>query len=168
MYRVKRAERLPPFLTISTRRFRAIPCADRISSSDTSRRIQYFVSSVFDKSGVDRKELRTRALQNLRRVLDGIEMRKVAGVNSLTTGTDFDASLLLVDEVWNKERLHVKGEIVVAIPARNLLLFADSGDAHAVDELARLARKVESEDTYSLTSQLFIRRAGAFRRYVSK
>lgn len=139
-----------------------------VYGEDTPSSIQYFVSSVFEKTGIDRKDLRALAVKNLHRILDGVDLIRIEGVNSLTTGGDFDASLLLIDEVWNKENLQVKGEIVVAIPARNMLLFADSADAQAVDALARLAKRVESEDSYSLTAQLFVRRDGTFQRYVSK
>jgi len=139
-----------------------------VYGEDTPTSVQYFASEVFEKSGIDRKELRALAVRNLRGILNGVDLLKVEGVSSLTSGGDFDASLLLIDEVWDKEKLQVKGEIVVAIPARNMLLFADGNDIAAVASLRRLADRVVSEDPYSLTSQLFVRRDGAFRRYKSK
>jgi len=139
-----------------------------VYGEDSPTSIRYFTKSVFEKSGIDRKELRALALRNLRRMLDGVDMLTIEGVNSLTAGGDFDASLLLIDEVWDKEKLQVKGEIVIALPARNMLLFADTNDIAAVASLVGLANRVVSEDPYSLTSQLFVRRDGAFRRYKSK
>jgi hypothetical protein len=46
------------------------------------------------------------------------------------------------------------------VPARDLLLFADSADAEAVAQLRQLAAKMRAEAAYSLTDRLFVLREG--------
>jgi hypothetical protein len=46
------------------------------------------------------------------------------------------------------------------VPARDLLLFADSANANAVAQLKQLASKMRAEATYALTDRLFVLRDG--------
>jgi uncharacterized protein YtpQ (UPF0354 family) len=71
---------------------------------------------------------------------------------------NYEASLLLFSDLWAREREKLRGEPVAAVPARDLLLFADSADADAVAQLRQLAAKMRAEATYSLTDRLFVLR----------
>ena len=106
----------------------------------------------------------------LGKIFDGYTGRfsvreEIDGVSMLSAGGDYDASLLLVDEIWSGDMLKVDGEIVVAVPARNVLLFVPAADEARVKELKALVRRVFAEYSYTLTDQLFIYRKGRFQRY---
>lgn len=50
---------------------------------------------------------------------------------------------------------------MVAVPARDVLVFADSADAGAVAELAALARQIHQEAGYALSDRVFrVQRGG--------
>jgi uncharacterized protein YtpQ (UPF0354 family) len=44
----------------------------------------------------------------------------------ITAGGDYEASLLLFDDIWSGGQIKVEGDIVVAVPAKNVLLITGS------------------------------------------
>jgi uncharacterized protein YtpQ (UPF0354 family) len=136
-----------------------------VYAEDRPTNTHYFEESALKKAGVDRKDLRELAKENLRRILPDLEREEIGGVSLLSAGGDYDASLLLFEEIWSGDLLKVKGEIVVAVPARNVVLFAPASDPARVEELEALVRRVFAENSYTLTDQLFVFRKGRFQRY---
>ncbi len=82
----------------------------------------------------------------------------------ITAGGDYVPSLLLLDEIWSGGTLDVEGEIVIAIPTRDVLLFTGSGNKEGVKKLRELAKKTARRRPYSLTDRLFVYRGGKFER----
>jgi Uncharacterized protein conserved in bacteria len=66
--------------------------------------------------GLSREALRSLAIANLKRLLPKIEMRRVGGVGLMSAGGNYEASLLLIDDIWSGGQVKVNGDIVVAIP----------------------------------------------------
>jgi uncharacterized protein YtpQ (UPF0354 family) len=83
-------------------------------------------------------------------------------VMSLHAGGIFEASLFLFDRVWDKRELGIEGEIVVAVPSREVLLVTDEGNPVGMTRIAKMATDIASKSGYSITDRLFIRRDGAF------
>ena len=71
----------------------------------------------FQRSG-----LRALAVANLKRIVPKYEVGRLQDVSRIKADEGYDACLLLFDELW--AGLEAKsGDIVVAIPARDVLLF---------------------------------------------
>src|SRR4029077_4888801 len=78
----------------------------------------------------DRPRLRDAALTNLSRLLPKIEIRPGSdGVLLISAGGEFDASLLLADNLWSGGQVKVDGDIVVAVPAKDVLIATGSHNA---------------------------------------
>ncbi len=127
---------------------------------DTPSNIAYLNPDELEGLGVQRDELRALAVRNLRGLLPGIEVHRGDLVNMITADGNYEASLLLFVDLWERERGKLRGEPVAAVPARDLLLFADSANADAVAQLKQLAAKIRAEATYALTDRLFVLREG--------
>lgn len=125
---------------------------------DTPSNIAYLNPDELEKLGVAREQLRALAVRNLRGLLPGIEVQRGDKLNMVVADGNYEASLLLFSDLWAREREKLRGEPVAAVPARDLLLFADSADADAVAQLRQLAAKMRAEATYSLTDRLFVLR----------
>ena len=81
----------------------------------------------------DRTRLRDAALTNLSRLLPKIEIRPGSdGVLLISAGGEFDASLLLAGNLWSGGQVKVDGDIVVAVPAKDVLIATGS---HNVPEV---------------------------------
>ena len=136
-----------------------------VYAEDTPRNTRYFSLKELEEAGVARKDLRGLALANLDRILPEVEIHAGENFSMLVAGGDYVPSLLLVDELWRSGQVKADGDIVVAVPARDMLLYTGSRNAKGIEELQKQARKVVEESSYSLTSQLFVYRDGRFQRF---
>jgi uncharacterized protein YtpQ (UPF0354 family) len=127
---------------------------------DTDRAVRYLDRKEVESLGFGPDQLNARAVKNLTNLLPGIERRGDAGIYVVAAGGSYEASLLLFDTIWTKENFDVKGDIVVAVPSRNLLLVTGSEDESGLKTLRKLAEEAMLEEHDSLTAQLFVRRDG--------
>lgn len=137
-----------------------------VYAEDTPTNTNYFSPNNLKDAGIDRKELRALAVSNLRRILPPVETHSGELLSMLTAGGDYVASLLLIDEIWSDGKLTVDGEIVVAVPSRDVILFTGSRNKAGIKKLQEVASKAVAENAYSLTDQLFFYRGGKFVRFV--
>ena len=115
---------------------------------------------------VDKSQLRTLAMKNLRALLPAPEKRGGGGTWMLTLpkmGGNFEASLLLVDEIWDEMSKTVSGDLVAAAPARDLLFVSGSGDAAGVKKLSSLAVDAFAKVDHPVSQQVLVRREGKWR-----
>jgi len=134
-----------------------------VYAEDDPTRMSYLTTQ--DDIGVSREELRALAVDNLRRMLPKIEMRSNGEVLLISAGGDYETSLLLIDEIWSGGQVKVNGDIVVAVPARDVLLVTGSRNPAGVKQLRELAAKFAAEGPYGLTDTLFVYRNGQFAKF---
>jgi uncharacterized protein YtpQ (UPF0354 family) len=103
-------------------------------------------------------------VENLKRLLPKIEVHAGPLVSMVTAGGNYEASLLLFDELWSNGPIRVEGDFVVAVPARDVLLVTGSRNLAGIAKLRELAVKMVRESSYHLTDQLFVYRQGSFQR----
>ena len=123
---------------------------------DTPSNIAYLDSGELEGLGVRREDLRSLAVRNLRGLLPGIEIQRGDKLSMVVADGNYEASLLLFADLWARESERMRGAPVAAVPARDLLLFADSADADAVAQLRQLAAKARAEASYGLTDRVFV------------
>jgi uncharacterized protein YtpQ (UPF0354 family) len=134
-----------------------------VYAEDTPRNINYFPVESLGAAGLKREQLRELAVTNLRRLLTQIEIHSGPEYSMITAGGNYEASLLLFEEFWQGDnKLKVDGEIVVAVPARDLLLVTGSRNAGGIRKLREIAQEVFESGTYTLTPELFVHRKGRF------
>jgi uncharacterized protein YtpQ (UPF0354 family) len=131
-------------------------------AEDSPSNIRYLTPKDLEEAGVDRAELRELALANLRRLLPKVEIHTGPVISMITAGGDYEASLLLFRNIWSDPGLKVEGDIVVAIPARDLLMVTGTRTPGGVERLRAAATKARREATYGLTDALFVYRNGTF------
>jgi uncharacterized protein YtpQ (UPF0354 family) len=133
-------------------------------AEDSPKNIRYLGPKDLELAKVERSELRALACENLKRLLPKIERHGTGGVYMVTAGGDYEASLLLLDSIWSGGEMEVKGEVVVAIPTRDLLLVTGSKDAEGIEKVKRMVKEASS-GVYRLTQKLFVYRSGRFEEF---
>ena len=133
-----------------------------IYAQDSPRSIRYLSPDDLETEGFERRDLRAIACENLRNLLPEIERQGGDGVYMLTAGGVYESSLLLVDSIWTRNQLVVQGDIVVAIPTRDVLLVTGSKDQEGLQRVKEATRKAYEEGSYRLTPKLFVYRQGKF------
>jgi uncharacterized protein YtpQ (UPF0354 family) len=106
--------------------------------------------------GLDADALHELALANLRTACADFAHAPLAPgarVMRLTAGDSYESSRLLLPELWRPIASGLGGELVVAAPSRDRVLFA-TGSADDLAELRRLAAEGVAADPHPLTATL--------------
>lgn len=116
--------------------------------------------------GLDLAGLRALAVRNLRKRLAPTHFTGHGGVYMLTLpgeGGYFEASLLLLDEVWAAVAPLVRGDVVAALPCRDLLFVTGALDAAGLEKVRGMADDARARGLEGqLSQQLLTRRDGAW------
>ena len=96
---------------------------------DTPTSIRFMTQSDLVELGVEQSSLREAALTNLQNVLQHVQLEgDPASLSMLVADGMYEASMLLFDGIWSKQQFPVKGDIVVYVPARDVVLITGSKD----------------------------------------
>jgi uncharacterized protein YtpQ (UPF0354 family) len=136
-----------------------------VYAEDSEHNTRYLISN--ENIG-DRKDLRARAVDNLARLLPKIEKMTMGGFSMVSAGGDYEASLLLFDDMWRDGQIKVDGDIVVAVPAKDMLMVVGSKDRKGIALMRKLAAEEVAKSRYRLTDTLFVYRGGRFVKYGRK
>jgi uncharacterized protein YtpQ (UPF0354 family) len=131
---------------------------------DNPANFSFLTQKGLEKSNIPREKLHDIAINNLNKKLPNIELHSGPLVSMITAGGNFEASILLLDNVWTGQDLPYQGNIVIAIPARDVLLLADAKNPEAISKLREMVKKSMDNSSYTLTDQLFIYKNGKFER----
>ncbi|MBN2211335.1 MAG: DUF1444 family protein [Sedimentisphaerales bacterium] len=143
MYYEPLNERLVVFYAVDNEQNMSFLCGDEIKSLD-----------------LDSHELRELSMKNLRAILPEVRRHGESRIFLLAAGGDYEASLLLSDKLWTKEYFDVQGDIVVAVPSRDVLLVTGSNDVENLAGIRKSAEEIFNDSGYALTTELFVRRGG--------
>jgi hypothetical protein len=120
-------------------------------------------------------QLRQVAVTNLRNQIGQVGVENLADgkldtpLLSLVTGNDLEACLLLLDEIWEPFTHQVVGEIVVAVPTRDLVYVTGTRSPLALQIVREAIDEAQShEKTHSLTRHLLLRRGSRWEVYTPK
>ncbi|MDB5973121.1 MAG: hypothetical protein JWQ90_5571 [Hydrocarboniphaga sp.] len=124
--------------------------------------ICFLTKSDVDALGKSAEDLHQIALENLRQ---RTPERSVIGENGrylIGAGGNFEATLLLDDQLWLDTRLKVRGMPIVGVPDRDSLVVTGSDDPSGVLELAAMTARLHRTERYAISDKLFIRRGNRF------
>jgi uncharacterized protein YtpQ (UPF0354 family) len=110
--------------------------------------------------GVSKEELHERAIQNLRAMNLEVRAHKGDRIFMLTAGGNYEATLLLLPEIWESVSSMVSGNIIAAVPARDILYVTGDGTEEDLADLRRWTSKMLEEADKPL-SRMFVRWTGS-------
>lgn len=95
-------------------------------------------------AGIDKDQLHARAVENLRNLAEGqVTIRQNGPTHALFFDGNFEASLILLDEMWDEDLVQYHGsEPVVAIPARDVLCFCNASSVDGMTNCERSSAAV--------------------------
>lgn len=115
---------------------------------------------LLEQAGIDPDDMARLAIGNLADSLPESKFYASRGCGLAHVGGDLEATLLLVDSVWDAIVPDVSGELVASAPRRNRLLVCDSANSDALAQLRAQSQEffVEEDDHHALSTQLMVRR----------
>jgi len=118
------------------------------------------------RADVSEDELHRQAVVNLAELADRqLTIRDNGAVSALFLDGNFEASLLLVDDLWTQRLREYAHDPIVAIPARDILAFADVESAAGISALWGVVNRVWSSGDHLLSKNLYRRVDGRWRVY---
>lgn len=133
-----------------------------VYAEDSARGMRYLTSR--DETG-ERAKLHRLALENLQRLLPKIEVRAGRdGLLVVSAGGDYESSLLLFDDIWAGGQFKVAGDIVVGVPARDVLLVTGSRNRKALKAMRAVAQAL-ARGEHALSATLLVYRKGKFSKF---
>jgi uncharacterized protein YtpQ (UPF0354 family) len=134
---------------------------------DAGNLFSYIQGKDLVAAGIDADQLHARAVENLRRAAKGrVTIRQAGAVWALFFDGNFEASLILLDELWDRA-LHQYhgGRPVAAFPARDVLCFCDASSSDGILELRGVVGRVWPTGDHLLSDGLFQRKAATWVPY---
>ena len=131
-------------------------------AEDLPTSIRYLTQDQMAKLDLKPGELRALACENLERLIPPWHIRGGNGTYMITAGGNYEACLLLIENVWTSPMLKVNGEIVAAVPSRDVLLVTGSNDRDGLQKVKGAIQTIQTKAAYRLTTSLFIYRNGRF------
>jgi uncharacterized protein YtpQ (UPF0354 family) len=135
---------------------------------DQGDRFEYVNGRDLGAAGLREDDLHAIAVANLLSVVEeeGVELRAVPDAWALFFDGNFEASLLLLDGLWD-DRLteYHGGHPAVAIPARDVLAFCDGRSPEGIASLRRIVARVWPDGDHLLSDGLFRRQERRWVRF---
>jgi hypothetical protein len=114
---------------------------------------------------LDLPALHRQAVGNLANRIPGVVHREPAPPYTVTAGGIFAASLLLIDRIWDKQASTVSGDLIAAVPSRNLLIFAGSAPAKDIATMRRMVQREYGSSINAISQTLLVRRNGRWEMF---
>ena len=126
---------------------------------DQEDRLQYIRRRHLIDTGMTEAKLRQNAISNLATRLgtEGTKIQPYGDCFAVFFGGNFEASLVLVDALWDKHLAHLAPNgFVIAIPSRDILAFCDAKSETGVEQLRQIIGRVAGGD-HPITQTLYRR-----------
>jgi len=108
--------------------------------------------------GLDKKDLIKLGIENVDRMLGRMEFNPHG--ECFTVGCeaiDYASSALLLDYVWDQAASLIEGDLIVALPARDTLLFTGSANTKGLHEIREAANHVVTTGNHVISEALLKR-----------
>ena len=127
---------------------------------DTETNINYLSREDIENLNVDPIKLREIAIDNL---LNSVEIEKYGddGYYMLEVDGNYESSLILLD-IWNEENFEVEGEIIIGIPARDLMIITGKNDVENLERLKHTIKEINENGDHLVSEKIFEYRNGKF------
>jgi uncharacterized protein YtpQ (UPF0354 family) len=132
---------------------------------DEEGRIHYLTENDRAKLNLGLPALRKLAMTNLKRLLPEVSRKGSAPVFGFVADGNYESSLLLSDKLWEEEAKNVEGDIVAAVPSRDVLVFTGSKSKDGIATVREVVSQVEKGGDHLISSTLIVRRNGRWEKF---
>jgi len=134
--------------------------------TDAGQSFEFVQNRHLSKAKITEDELHGTAMNNLLEFIgERTRMQQHGDIFAMFLDGNFEASLLLVDPLWDESLIGcVPNGFVVAVPARDVLAFTDAESTTGIAELRGVVGKLFPSGDHLISSDLYKREAGRWLR----
>ncbi len=130
-------------------------------AEDKENSISYFTKEKYAELDLNLESIRETAIENLNSVVSKMERHGENGYFMLTAGGDYEASLILFD-IWNKENFPVNGNLIIGIPARDVIFVTGTNDKENIERLKKTINEINKTGDHIVSDKIFEFKNGQF------
>jgi uncharacterized protein YtpQ (UPF0354 family) len=136
-----------------------------VYGEDTEKSISYFTQDDFANLNISKDTLLDFSINNLRRILPDIQKIGGNGSFGISSGGDFEASLILFPNLWTNENFAVDGDFIIAIPNKDLLFITGSNNQKEIDRIEKIMLNSYNTGNHPISPYLFKWNGKKFEKY---
>jgi uncharacterized protein YtpQ (UPF0354 family) len=110
-------------------------------------------------------ELRALAITNLKRLMTELSRHGQGPVYKLVADGNYESSLLLAEKLWDDQAKLVEGDVVVGVPAREVVLFTGSSSPAGLAELRAAMEEILTKGSHVVSRTLIVWRNGRWEKF---
>jgi len=126
-----------------------------IYAEDRDDCIHYFNQEEFEQLNIDRNTLLEKSIKNLNNVIPKIEKIGENGDFVLVAGGCYETSLILMQTIWTNENFEVDGDIIIAIPNRDLVFITGSNNKRSIEKLQKTIPENYMNGNHSISTSFY-------------
>ena len=127
---------------------------------DTPSSIKFMPKEDIANLGVEPTELRELSLSNLMNTVESLQIKgDPSTISMLVADGIYEASFLIYDALWSKENFPVKGDIVVYVPSRDVVIVTGSEDVESLETVREIVHNPDNHWPHPVSNIGFIRKA---------
>ncbi|MFY7733678.1 MAG: DUF1444 family protein [Bacteroidia bacterium] len=134
-------------------------------AEDKEHSINYITQDDFKALGISYENLKLKAVENLENMIS-IECHGEDGYFMLVAGGNYEASLILLN-IWDKDNFDVKGEIIIGIPSRDLLIITGKDDSKNKEKLQNIITEINESGDHLVSKEMFEYINGKFKKILA-
>jgi len=134
---------------------------------DRDNSISYLTLKEFNDNNLVLDELRDIAVNNIHRIVNKIEAHGGEGFYFLAAGGDYEASLILDENIWIEQNFKVNGDFVFSVPSKDMLIITGSNDSENILKLKNIMTNVLDGGSHLISDKLFTIENGSILLYES-
>lgn len=126
---------------------------------DTPSSIRYMPKEEIAKLGVKEAELKSLSMSNLRKAIPSVKIEgDPSTISMIVADGTYEASFLLYNDLWTKKNFPVKGDIVIFVPSRDVVLVTGSNDIESLKKVRNIVYSPENQWSHMVSEVGFIRK----------
>lgn len=134
-------------------------------AEDADNEIRYLTQNDLKFISFELRSLKELAIKNLDEILTSIKRKDGGGFYMVIAGGNYEASIILLDNFLTKENFPIDGDMVVAIPNRDMLLITGSNNKPGISKIKELANNTYKTGNYKLSNYLYKWNGNIFEKY---
>jgi hypothetical protein len=120
--------------------------------------LEIIQESELAKLNITKDELHDIAMANYRQLISKkLNAQNNGEVFWFIIDGNLEAGLVLVDEIWEQVEGHLKEEIVVCVPSRDVIIATGKSNEKVIKEFSEKARKILTTGDHPLSKNWFVR-----------
>jgi uncharacterized protein YtpQ (UPF0354 family) len=129
-----------------------------VYARDMKRGIAYLLPEDLPQMHMGLGDLRQVAVRNLGNRLPPVKRYGGGPVFMMVAGGDYEASLLLLDDIWDAQQEVVDGDILVAVPCRDLLVMTGTNSVEGKQKMHMMIDDAWQKGIYPVSKSVLLRK----------